>query len=141
MLAVILDIVGEFVLEMIFGLAAEALGGLIDDGMRSAVRSAMGLILAAAAAGVAAGLLARMAFPPQTHRDASTVRGGESVLAPLATGAVMQLLGTRLRRLERQATSLATFWGGALFAFSMALVRWWLVGMAQELLASRRRNS
>jgi hypothetical protein len=40
----------------------------------------------------------------------------------------MYLLGGQLRRLGRQASSIATFRGGALFAFAMALVRWWLIG-------------
>jgi len=46
------------------------------------------------------------------------------VLAPLATGAAMHAFGARRRRRGRATSGLATFWGGAAFAFTMALARW-----------------
>jgi len=46
------------------------------------------------------------------------------VLAPLATGAAMHAFGARRRRHGRATSGLATFWGGAAFAFAMALARW-----------------
>ena len=125
LLAIVLEIVGEFVLQMIFELATEALGGLINDRkQRSPAVSAIGLVFG----GVAAGLLSAWLFPNRLIATRAVVPGASLLLAPLATGVAMHLLGKRRRRLERQASSLATFWGGALFAFSMALVRWWLVG-------------
>jgi hypothetical protein len=56
------------------------------------------------------------------------VPGVSLFLSPLATGLVMKLFGDWRRRSGCQPTTLATFWGGALFAFSMALVRWLRVG-------------
>jgi hypothetical protein len=46
------------------------------------------------------------------------------LLAPFAAGLLMQLFGSWRRRHARDSSWLATFWGGALFAFSTALARW-----------------
>jgi hypothetical protein len=56
--------------------------------------------------------------------------GVSLILAPLITGTAMHLLRGRLLRLELWPSNLATFLGGAIFAFAMALVRW----LAVELL-------
>jgi hypothetical protein len=126
LLGFVLEIAGEFVLQMIFELATEALSGLISDGKeRRPAVSAVGLVFG----GAAAGFLTAWLFPSRLIVTRVVVPGASLLLAPLATGAAMHLLGRRLRHLERRTTILATFWGGALFAFSMALVRWWLVGL------------
>ena len=125
LLGFVLEILGEFVLQVIFELVTEALAGLISNRKepRPAV-SAVGLVFG----GAAAGFLSAWLFPHRVIVTRVVIPGTSLLLAPLATGIAMHALGKRLRRLERHPTSLATFWGGALFAFSMALVRWWLVG-------------
>lgn len=45
-------------------------------------------------------------------------------LSPMLAGLAMKYFGDWRRNNGHQPTLLATFWGGALFAFSMALVRW-----------------
>jgi hypothetical protein len=50
------------------------------------------------------------------------------LLASLCAGLLMQFIGSWLRRNAQESSWLATFWGGALFAFSTAFVRWHLVG-------------
>ena len=112
--------------SILFELAAEALSGLIkyENQARPAV-SAAGL----AFAGVAAGLLSAWVFPHRLIATRVVLPGISLLLAPLATGLAMHLLGKRLRLIGRYASDLATFRGGALFAFSMALIRWWLVGL------------
>ena len=126
LLGALLEIFGEFLLQMLFELAAEALSGLIkyENQTRPAV-SALGL----AFAGAAAGLLSAWVFPHRLIATRVVLPGVSLVRAPLATGSVMHLLGKRLRLVGRYASDLATFRGGALFAFSMALIRWWLVGL------------
>ena len=115
----------EFLLEWLFGLGAEALSGLVErDEVDSAAASAVKL----AGVGVAAGLLSAGLFPHRLIDRHVILPGASILLAPLATGFAMHLVGRRLRRLGRHASNLATFWGGAVFAFSMALIRWWLVG-------------
>lgn len=128
LLAVLLEILGEFLLELFVELAAESLGGRVKYRKeRHPAISAVGL----AVAGTAAGFLSTLLFPHPLMATRLTLPGASLVLAPPATGAVMHLMGTRLRSKRRTTTRLATFWGGALFAFSMALMRWWLVGLAR----------
>jgi hypothetical protein len=57
-----------------------------------------------------------------------TVSGPSVVLAPLCAGLAMHVFGRWRRRHGGHPTYLATFWGGGLFAFAMAAVRWWMVG-------------
>ena len=57
----------------------------------------------------------------------ATLPGLSLVLAPLAAGGAMYLLGEGLRTLGRNPSRLATFYGGAIFASAMALVRWRLI--------------
>jgi hypothetical protein len=40
----------------------------------------------------------------------------------------MKAIGDRRRAMGRSTTALATFWGGCLFAFGFALVRFLLLG-------------
>jgi hypothetical protein len=51
------------------------------------------------------------------------------VIAPLVAGVCMHFLGEWRRRQDRKPTALATFTGGATFAFGMALVRFLMVGI------------
>jgi len=125
--ATLLEIVGEFLLQMLFELATEALSGLINRRRQSSLAiSAIGLTLA----GVTAGLLSAWLFPHRLMAMRVVLPGVSLLLAPLATGSAMHFLGKRLRRFGQYPSNLATFSGGALFAFSMALIRWWLVGLS-----------
>ncbi len=56
------------------------------------------------------------------------VPGISLFLSPLVAGLLMKLFGDWRRSRGHEPTIMATFWGGALFAFSMALVRWMRVG-------------
>ena len=80
-------------------------------------------------AGAAAGVLSAWLLPHRLIAARAVLPGVSLLLAPLATGAAMHFLGKLQRRLGRSPGSLATFRGGALFALSMALIRWWLVGV------------
>jgi hypothetical protein len=124
LLELLVEIAGEFLLQILFELAAESLLGLIkgEKQTRPAVW-AMGLIVV----GGGAGLLSAWIFPHRLIAARAGFRGVSLLLAPLATGAVMHLLGKRLRLAGRDPTDLATFRGGALFAFAMALIRWCLL--------------
>ena len=137
LLGAVLEIIGEALLEIVFEVATEALlqtvfetaaaalNGLVNRWReRGPAVSAIGL----AFAGGATGLLSAVLFPHRLIAARAVVSGVSLLLAPLATGYAMHLLGDRLRRFGRYPSNLATFRGGALCAFSMALIRWWLVG-------------
>jgi len=125
LLSTLLEIFFEFVLQMLFELAAEALSAVINRGRQSSPAVSM---VGLAFAGAAAGLMSVWLFPHRLIGVRAVLPGVSLLLAPMAAGSAMHLLGNRLRRLGRNPSSLATFGGGALFAFSMALIRWWLIG-------------
>ena len=68
-----------------------------------------------------------VAIAPQPLFSPPGFRGASLVLSPLITGLLMKRYGTwrESRRLEH--SHFATFWGGALFAFSMASARFYFV--------------
>ena len=62
------------------------------------------------------------AFP--THLLGSPlVPGASLVISPLLNGTLMHYYGSWHARRQLGRSSVATFWGGALFAFGFALVR------------------
>ena len=56
------------------------------------------------------------------------ISGVSLVLAPLVAGLMTQLFGYWRQRHHHISSWFATFWGGALFAFSIAFIRWMVVG-------------
>jgi len=125
LLGVLLETVGEALLQIVFELAVEALRQLINrQKIRNPVFSAVGLALP----GAAAGLLSAWLFPHRLLAARTVLPGVSLLLAPLATGSAMHFLGNQSRRFGRYPSNPATFRRGALFAFSMALTRWWLIG-------------
>jgi hypothetical protein len=85
--------------------------------------AAVGIVLLGAVAGVLTSLM----WPARIFQ-AGPVPGASLVLSPLITGTVMHRYGEWREDRDRMRSSVATFWGGALFAFSMALVRFLWVG-------------
>ena len=79
-------------------------------------------------AGVVLGFLSSLVAP---HRVFGTgaVQGASIVLSPLITGVVMEVYGSWCESRGIERSYFATLWGGALFALSMAVVRFQLVGM------------
>ena len=55
------------------------------------------------------------------------VPGASLLLSPLMTGGVMESYGRWRSKRGHTTSSASTFWGGALFAFGMALVRFLLI--------------
>ena len=50
------------------------------------------------------------------------------IISPIASGLALDAFGRYRRARGHHPSYLATFWGGALFAFGMAAARFWLVG-------------
>jgi hypothetical protein len=72
--------------------------------------------------GLAAGALSGVVFPRRlSQHDGVSALG--VLLNPLLFGLLAFLYGDRRRRTERATTHLATFWGGALFAFGLSAAR------------------
>jgi hypothetical protein len=130
-LEILLEIFGEIVLQVVL----ETLGELVVAGMRlfeesepdspridRMVASGLGFVVAGGLAGYWSAL-----FVPHRVLPKLAVSGPSVVLAPLCAGLAMHFFGQWRRRHGGNPTYLATFWGGGIFAFAMALVRWWMV--------------
>ncbi len=124
LLEFLLEIAGEFLIQILVELAVEAIVGRLS--LRKHWRPAVSALWLACC-GAAAGFLSVWLLPKPVFVARPLIPGASLLLAPLAAGLAMHLLGKRLQESGRPATTLATFWGGALFAFVMALVRWWLI--------------
>jgi hypothetical protein len=87
------------------------------------VLAAFGLI----AVGGLLGLLTSFVLPNRIL-ELYGIRGASILISPIVTGSLMQRYGVWCDEHGRARSHLATFWGGALFALSMAAVRFQLVG-------------
>ena len=82
-------------------------------------------LVGAALMGGLLGLVTSLAWPARLFPSAP-LPGASLLLSPLVTGLVMDRYG---RWRKGKGSYLSTFWGGALFAFGMALVRFVWVGL------------
>jgi hypothetical protein len=78
--------------------------------------------------GAEIGFASADALPWRLLHAASPISGISLLLAPLAAGLLMHAYGSWRVRQPKDCSWLATFWAGALFAFSIALVRWTIIG-------------
>jgi hypothetical protein len=121
-------------LEMIFDVLAKILlGGVLESGFELLKRafgrgnhhpvlsSAGYLVLGAAFAIISFLLWSRRVLSP------GPLPGISLVLSPAGTGAAMQWWGKHRRSCGKATTNLATWHGGAAFAFGFSLIRFLLV--------------
>ena len=120
----------EGLLEIVVEIAIDSLADWLSHteqkaGVAISYGGAIGLLLW----GALAGGLASVQFPVKIFRGAAPLPGISLVVAPLMAGTAMHWIGVWRRRSGRKGTALATFGGGALFAFGMAAVRFLMVGL------------
>lgn len=119
----------EVLIELLFEVAIPMLAELAGDRLyrRKPTASpypALPILLWGAGAGAVFCLL----WPARLIHTAPLFPGVSLLLAPLMAGKAMRSLGERLRARGVEPSSLASFSGGALFAFGMALVRFAWIG-------------
>ena len=117
--------IGTALLQIFFELAAGALSGLIQAWTIGPVTSSIGLLLI----GAVTGLFSACVVPHRLIGTRVLFSGISLLLAPLVTGSAMYFSVNWLRCFGWRPSNLPGFRGGAVFAFSMALIRWWLVGL------------
>jgi hypothetical protein len=83
-------------------------------------------VLPLIALGALAGFITYLVFPQRMFTLVS-FPGMSLIVSPLATGLVMKAFGDWRRNQGKKHSAVATFWGGATLAFSMAAVRFLLV--------------
>ena len=117
----------ELLIEIVFEILLEVLAEFGFTSVRNQIgrarrRSRVWAGVSIALAGIAAGALAAWMIPNRLL-PRPPLPGLSLLLGPLAAGSVMHFWGRAASRNGRAASRLATFWGGALFAFSFALTR------------------
>jgi hypothetical protein len=115
----ILQIVVELFGQLLFELGWESLGQSFRDRPKAnPVLAAFGYLTLGALLGLVLGFV----FPePLAKHEAVTILG--VFLNSIGFGLLSHLYGEYRRRRARKTTNLATFWGGAAFAFGIAAVR------------------
>jgi hypothetical protein len=117
---IFLQIVAEVLIE--FGL------GSIGESLRQRSRAHPAVAgMGAALLGGLAGVLTSLIWPTRILRP-GPLPGMSLLVSPLITGLVMDRYGQWREGKGVGRSYVATFWGGVLFAFSMALVRLVWVG-------------
>jgi hypothetical protein len=121
----------ELLLEVLFGGVGEALVEGLARALgapfgrtdrRHPVAAGIGLVLLGAGLG---GL--SVAIWPHRFLGEGPLPGVSLIVSPLANGLAWEAIGRWRHRRDRPRTYLSTFWGAALFAFSVAAVRFWLL--------------
>jgi hypothetical protein len=117
---IFLQIVGEALIELGFGSIGESFR---RRSRAHPVVAGVGVALLGGLTGVVASLI----WPARLVRP-GPLPGASLLMSPLITGLVMDRYGQWREDHRVERSYAATFWGGALFAFSMALVRFMWVG-------------
>ncbi len=121
----LLEIAGEFLLQIAF----EGIADLIGHGAKAGSRQrsgkpmhpplvAAGYVLLGAAAGAAS-----LWLLPGLFIKSDGLRFANLIITPLLSGAVMAWMGSWRRRHDKNTLRIETFTYGYCFAFSMAVVR------------------
>jgi hypothetical protein len=113
----------------VFGQAFLELGWrTLSGGFRSLQRAHPVLSVAALAiTGALLGWVSVLLLPDRLFGFRG-IRGATMMVSPLINGALMEAYGRWCDRHGLKRSSFANFWGGAVFAFGMAAVRFYFVG-------------
>jgi hypothetical protein len=117
---VVVEVIGQIFFEVLFGVGSESLKhSSRREGRSHPVLAAIGHFLM----GVVAGAASLWLFNERLFAG-SPFPGLSLLLSPLGTGAAMHVLGARWER-DDERPRLFSFRAGAIFAFGMALVRFY----------------
>jgi len=128
MLDALLELIFEFIVEFVFQIVAELNFEAVAEFFRRrpVLRAIVALIFIPLLGAFIGLFLSNML--PERMLPKPPVPGISLFVSPLIAGLLMKLFGDWRRNHGHEPTMIATFWGGALFAFSMASMRWWRVG-------------
>jgi hypothetical protein len=119
LLELVLEALGEFILTLGWESFAHALRGTRKA---NPVLAMLGWAVIGSICGVISALLF-----PERLLPPSRLPGMSLIVAPLVSGALMKTFGDRGRESGKDTTMLATFWGGTIFAFTVAATRFLLI--------------
>ncbi len=116
---IVVQVLGEFAFTLGWESLAHALRG---SRKANPVFALVGWAIIGAICGVISALIVPHRIPPT-----SRLTGMSLIVAPPITGVLMRAVGDRRREAGKDTTILATFWGGSMFAFSVAVARFLLI--------------
>lgn len=120
-LLAILQFIGELLLQLVFEFLAElglhSLKAVFEERPHPALAAIGYILLGAGAGGLSLLIVPQLIIHDTRHRFANLL------LTPLAAGAIMAGIGALRRRRDQEPVRIDRFGYGALFAFSMAAVR------------------
>lgn len=123
----------EFILQFLLEFIVEVFGGLIFDGIFHGLSrmpwlqrpiNALSALLLFFGLGVTTGFLSLLILPNAIVKS-SSLHGINLVITPALVGLTMALIGWLRRRKGKFVTPLESFVYGFLFAFGMALIRFY----------------
>jgi hypothetical protein len=121
----LVEVIGELVIAVAAAIAVEFMAYFFErKDSANPVLASFGLLILAATSGLATSV----ALPQRVFPKVLPLPGISLILAPLCTGLLLYFFGEWRRGTGHEPSRLATWWGGGLFAFSMAVVRWLMVG-------------
>ena len=130
---IVLEFIFSFLVEVFLPLFTELMFELGYESVANSVRDSrpsnpflavIGLLIM----GAVSGLIFSWAFPRRVVPNVN-LHGAGILISAVATGLLMMKYGQWRQMRGGSPSYLATFWGGSIFAASMALVRWGSVGI------------
>ena len=129
----VIEILAEIVVEILIQFVGELFAEFgirsVGDALRHRdavhpVLAGLGIVIL----GLLGGALASLVWPSRIFRQ-GPLPGASLLVSPLLNGFAMERFGRWRETRGRTRSHISTGWGGALFAFAMALVRFAWVGM------------
>lgn len=119
----LLDIILEVIIPLIAELGSESISRkLFKNKTVNKYFALFGYIIL----GSLFGFVSYLIYPKRIV-DTGALSGISIVVSPIIVGLIMKKWGEHRTRSKKNITVLATFWGGALFAFAYAIVRYLLI--------------
>lgn len=127
-----IELIFELLFEIIFEVLTEIALELGCESLRHSLRrrrssnpvlAGIGFVIV----GAILGFITTLVFPGRIFPE-PPLKGISLIVSPIGAGFAMHFFGSWRRRRGHDTSYLATFWGGALFAFALTFVRFILVG-------------
>jgi hypothetical protein len=127
LLAALAELLAEFLLQLLAGAIVDVANRFLGEIFETPrATNVVVSALSYSVFGALAGVLSISIFPHPLVRP-SRIHGISLLVSPLATGLVMSLIGSMLRRRDKRVVQIESFSYGFAFAFGMACVRFLLV--------------
>ena len=128
MIELIFELIFEEIFEILFQVLVQIAGESLLHSFRrrdssDPVLAGIGFVIV----GAVLGFITTLIFPGRIL-SGPPLKGISLIVSPIGAGFCMHFFGSWRRRRGHDTSYLATFWGGALFAFALTFVRFILVG-------------